>query len=199
MRDYLQHGRRHGPTGSDPITGFTNEWCMANATGSVPGDDTSTQFDLQLAFGSGVDSGLFTQNTDPSFDTVQINNSGTFRVQWTAGWTGSIAIPVDGQVLLARAETGTGIQTHNFGFGGLPIAGSEVLRLSGNDYSGKLSAGGFLHWPTGEDTPPTFQTSLVGMTSRQNTGSSLTLILWVYIERVDLYMLSEADGLTWSP
>jgi hypothetical protein len=198
-RPYLQHGRRHAPTGSDPIDGLGNDWCMAKATGSVPGDNSDTQFDLELAFGSGVDSGIFTQDTGGSFDTVQINNIGTFRIQWTAAWTGSISSPSDGQILLAKADTATGLQTHNFGFGGTGEAGAEILRASGTDYSGKVSSGGFLHWPTNTDTPPTFGTSLIGMTSNQNTGSSLTLVLWVYIERVDLWMLDNTTASIFSP
>lgn len=197
-RPYIQHGRRHGPMGTDPILPATNDWCMARATGSVPGNNASTQFDLTLAFGSGVDSGLYTADTGGSFDTVQINEPGTFRVQWTAQWSGAIALPVAGQALLAQAKTGSGLQTHTFGFGGLPVDGREFLRATGDDYSGtptsKISAGGYLHWPTNTDTPPTFATSLIGMISNQNTGSALTLILWVFIERVDLFMLDSTTA-----
>ncbi len=84
-----------------------------------------------------------------------------------------------------------------FGFGGLAADGKEILRASGTDYSAKLSDGGFLHWPTNTDTPPTFHTSLIGMDSNQNTGSSLTLELWVFIQRIDLYMLSDSDAIAW--
>lgn len=202
MRTYLQHGNRHAPRGSDPIPQTFNEWCLANSTGSVPGDNSDTQFDLQLAFGSGVDSGLYEQNTDPSFDTIQINDSGTYRVQWTAEWDGAISSPSEGQMLLAKAETGSGLQTHHFGFGGLTEPGREFLRATGDDYSGtpteKLSSGGFLHWPTNTDSPPTFATSLVGMTANQDTGSSLTLILWVFIERIDTYMLDNEVAIAFS-
>ncbi len=202
-RNYLQHGRRHGPMGTDPIVPGTNEWCMAKATGSVPGTNASTVFDLELAFGSGVDSGLYTQGASGGHDVIQINEPGTFRVQWTAEWSGTIAAPAEGQELLAVASVlGTGLATGGFGFGGLSAQGREFLRATGDDYSGtpteKRSSGGLLHWPTNTDTPPTFHTSLIGMTSNQNTGSSLTLIQWVFIERVDLYMLSETDASAWS-
>ncbi len=197
-RPYLQHGRRHGPEGSDPIVPGVNEWCMARANGSVPGTNADTKFDLTLAFGSGVDSGLYTQNTDPSFDTVQINEAGTFRVQWTTHWDGTIASPSEGQILLAKADLGSGLQTHNFGFGGLSEAGGEYLRATADSYSSTptihASSGGLLHWPTNTDTPPTFATSLVSMTSNQDTGSSLDLVLWVFIERVDFYMLDSTTA-----
>ncbi len=203
VRDYLQHGSRHRPDGTDPIPQTFNEWCMAKATGSVPGTNAATKFDLELAFGSGADSGLYTQDTGGTFDTVQINQPGTYRVQWTAGWTGTIAAPSEGQQLLAKADTATGLQTHNFGFGGLTEGGEEFLRAGGDNYSGTatshFSSGGFLHWPTNEDSPPTFGVSLISMTSNQNTGSSLTLTLWVFVERVDLYMLDESVAAAFSP
>lgn len=202
MRNYLQHGRRHALTGSDPIPQVFNEWCLAKATGSVPGTNADTQFDLELAFGSGVDTGLYTQDTGGSFDTVQINEPGTYRIQWTAGYSGTIASPSEGQELVAQAESGSGLQTTNFGFGGLPVDGGEFLRATGGNYSGTptahLSAGGVLHWPTNTDSPPTFATSLVGMRAHQNTGSSLTLILWVFIQRVDLYMLDSGVAASFS-
>ncbi len=205
-RPYLQHGRRHGPQGSDPIVPQPNEWCLAKCGGaSVPGDNTSTVFDLDLAFGSGVDSGLYTSVlAGTGFNAVQINDAGTYKVQWTANWTGAISSPAEGQALLAVASVlGTGFATESFGFGGLPVDGTEFLRATGDDYSGtptsKLSSGGFLHWPTNNDTPPTFNASLIGMTANQNTGSTLGLTFEVFIQRLDLYLLSLADASSWIP
>lgn len=204
-RPYLQHGRRHGPQGSDPIVPQPNEWCLARCNGTVPGDNSDTKFDLDLAYGSGVDSGLYTANTDPSFNSVQINESGTYRIQWTADWSGVIGSPSEGQILLANAVVGTGLATTYFGFGGTSRAGQETIRAGGDNYTsllansgGHQSSGGLLHWPTAEDSPPTFETSLVGMTSNQNTGGDLTLILVVFIERVDLYMLDLEVALAWN-
>lgn len=194
----MQHGRRHGEYGSDPIPSAT-DWCMAAAGGTIPGDNAQHLLDLELAFGSGVDSGLYTQVNSAGVDQIQINGPGTFEVHWTASWTGTISSPSEGQEVQGQCLVNGGWATNIMGFGGLPSSGQERLRSSGSDYANLHSTGGLLHWPTNSDTPPTFAPSLVEASTRQNTGSNLSLEFWVYIRRVDKYMLSSTDAFAWGP
>lgn len=79
---YLQHARRHGPHGSDPITELTNDWCIATASfGTV----TSGSADVDAGFSSldyQTDDGqVYGIYTGGAIDVVEMKQVGSYLIR----------------------------------------------------------------------------------------------------------------------
>ncbi len=92
LQNYLQHARRHGPEGSDPIPEMAVASLRSFGSISVAGDNA--QHYLSLQDGSGAlfqtnDSDTFANASTTSFSGspvygLQILKAGIYRVEWNA-------------------------------------------------------------------------------------------------------------------
>jgi hypothetical protein len=102
MRDYLQHGRRHGPTGSDPIPGLANvdfaslEFFGGSVTVHGSGGGTVaipwTEFNTTSTevFGTGGSSGSPPTNTTGDLGLL-LQGTGVYIVMAAAKWESGAA------------------------------------------------------------------------------------------------------------
>ena len=97
-RPYLQHGRRHGKQGSDPIPGFgvSNDWVFAQTAlgtvaASTPTDAAFSSINFQTDDGS-----VFDVYTGGSVDAIQMLIAGSYLIRGTAtfgtGHTGTVQV-----------------------------------------------------------------------------------------------------------
>lgn len=107
MRPYLQHGRRHGPNGSDPIPNAVvpNDWVTAQTAlgtvtdGSSPVNGEFSSINYQTDNGS-----VFGVYTGGSVDSIQMLQVGSYLVRARAtfpqGRSGTVQVQavIDGDV-----------------------------------------------------------------------------------------------------
>lgn len=86
LLSYLQHGRRHGPQGSDPIPGFgiTNDWVLAftgatSVSSTGPSSPTLTNIPFD-SIGYQTDDGSIYATATGAVNYISIKVAGTYLV-----------------------------------------------------------------------------------------------------------------------
>lgn len=84
MRSYLQHGRRHGRNGSDPVPGLYNDWVLAftgatsvSSTGPASPTLTNVPFD---SIGHQTDDGSVFEAKTGTVNYIAMKQVGTYLV-----------------------------------------------------------------------------------------------------------------------
>ncbi len=96
-RPYIQHGRRHGPGGSDPITTLINDWVLASTplgtvtNGSSPVNGAFSSINYQTDDGS-----VYGVYTGGAVDSISMLQVGTYLIRagatFPAGRTGTVQL-----------------------------------------------------------------------------------------------------------
>lgn len=150
MPDYLQHGRRHAPGGSDPIPGSGGSpWCLiasdegftidhSGGVNSINIDPTDIYTNSSSTFAS------FSYTGFPSgtFHGVKILVPGIYKMTLTATWT-TIEAGAVGEVYYGQTSVGSG-GTMSVAF----LGGREAVRGSDtfNGPSGVATNGPQVFW-----------------------------------------------------
>lgn len=96
---YLQHGRRHGPQGSDPIPhfGITNDWVIAStALGTVTDGSSPVNGEFSSINYQTDDGSIFAVDTSGAVDAIGMLVVGTYliraRATFAAARTGNVQL-----------------------------------------------------------------------------------------------------------
>ncbi len=94
-RPYIQHGRRHGPGGSDPIPMLINDWMTTHNTLSVPDTGSATNFPY-TAIDYQTDDGSVYAPLAGTVASIEIKQVGSYLVrsmfQFPGGVTGTAQV-----------------------------------------------------------------------------------------------------------
>lgn len=140
MRDYLQHGRRHGPQGSDPIPGLATgsgiNWAYISAepTGGFSVDTTGGVNELDID-GSNLytnDPSIYAAaDLDPAggpgaFGGLKILEGGVYRLSLAAAW-GTLETGQVGQVYYGHNDDGAGLMSRTYLGGRNLVKGDDTF------------------------------------------------------------------------
>jgi len=166
-RDYLQHGRRHGPNGSDPIPMLVNDWMTTNTGVSVP-NSTVTNMPLTSITYQTDDGSVYTP-VDLAVDSIQIRQPGTYLVRAMAAWPSGH----------------TGVATTNAVIGGSGTVYEYDSFYSGGVDLSTTAPAGSVHsiWEQLEVVTATDSVS-VYLTAQQNSGGALDVVAYLQIFRL---------------
>jgi hypothetical protein len=91
-RNYLQHGARHRPEGTDPIAGFgiANDWCYATDSLGTVAAGTPTNGAFSSITYQTDDGSIFAVDTSGAIDAIGMLVVGTYLVRAIATFPGGL-------------------------------------------------------------------------------------------------------------